>query len=81
MQETLAAAIIHLSNWNGENPLLDCMCGSGTIICEALMHYCKIPAQILRKNFGFYNMPDFNEAAWEKIKEEYDKNIRPFRKD
>ena len=56
------------------------MCGSGTIICEALMHYCKIPAQILRKNFGFYNMPDFNEAAWEKIKEEYDKNIRPLPK-
>lgn len=77
MQETLAAAIIRLSKWNGEKPLWDCMCGSGTILCEALMHYCNIPAQYLRKKFGFYNLPDFNMKDWEKVKMDCDKKIRP----
>jgi len=80
MQETLAAAIIRLSKWDGENTLWDPMCGSGTIVCEALMHYCKIPAQKLRKKFGFFNMPEFSPAEWNKLKEEYDCKIRPLQK-
>jgi putative N6-adenine-specific DNA methylase len=77
MQETLAAAIIRLSKWGGENMLWDPMCGSGTILCEALMHYCRMPAQKLRKKFGFFNMPEFDRNAWNKVKEECDNKIRP----
>jgi putative N6-adenine-specific DNA methylase len=80
IQETLAAAFIRLSKWNGEKPLLDCMCGSGTILCEALMHYCRIPAQKLRKKFGFVHLPDFNKSVWEKFKAEADSDIRPLPK-
>jgi putative N6-adenine-specific DNA methylase len=80
MPETLAAALVRLSNWNGENVLMDCMCGSGTILCEALMHYCRIPAQYLRSNFGFFYMPEFQPDIWKNIKEEYDKKIRPMPK-
>jgi len=80
MQETLAAAIIRLSKWDGGKPLLDCMCGSGTILCEALMYYSKIPAQILRKNFGLFYLPDFDKNLWERIKEEYELKIRPLPK-
>lgn len=80
MQETLAAAIVRLSKWNGENTLWDPMCGSGTILCEALMHYCRIPAQFLRKKFGFFNLPDFDSELWRKIKEEEDRKIRPLKK-
>lgn len=80
MQETLAAAIIRLSKWNGDKPLLDCMCGSGTILCEALMHYCRIPAQYLRKNFGFLYLPDFDKDKWQQIKANCDKDIRPLEK-
>lgn len=80
MQETLAAAIIRLSKWDGEKPLLDCMCGSGTILCEALMHYCRIPAQKLRKNFGLFYLPDFDKHLWERIKEEYELKIKPLPK-
>lgn len=76
MQETLAAAIVRLSKWDGENPLWDPMCGSGTILCEALMHCCKIPAQYLRKNFGFFNLPDFELEGWEKVKAKCELNIR-----
>lgn len=80
MQETLAAAIIRLSKWDGQNPLWDCMCGSGTILCEALMHYCRIPAQKLRTNFGFFYLPDFNKQIWENVKSECDSKIRPLPK-
>lgn len=76
MQETLAACIVRLSGWNGEKVLLDPMCGSGTILCEALMHYCRIPAQYLRKKFGFFHLPDFDKSIWEKVKSECDKRIR-----
>lgn len=80
MQETLAAAIVQLSNWDGENTLWDPMCGSGTFLCEALMSYCKIPAQYLRKKFGFFNLPDFNSGKWEEIRKGYDSNICPLPK-
>ena len=61
MQEIVAAAIISLSGWNGSRPLLDPMCGSGTLLCEAMMHYCRIPAGFLRNKFGFTALPDFDE--------------------
>jgi putative N6-adenine-specific DNA methylase len=77
MQETVAAAIIRLSGWDGEQPLLDPMCGSGTLLCEALMHYCRIPAQYLRINFGFTRMPDFEKQLWKEVKKESDEKIRP----
>ena len=80
MQETLAAAIVRISEWDGETTLWDPMCGSGTILCEALMHYCRIPAQKLRKNFGFFNLPDFDGEVWNKLKAECDSKIRPLPK-
>lgn len=81
MQETVAAAIITLSQWEGEKPLYDPMCGSGTLLCEALMHYCRIPAQVFRENFGFERLPDFNADLWERVKVEAKAGIRPLGKD
>lgn len=77
MQETIAAAIIVLTEWNGEKHLYDPMCGSGTLVCEALMHYCRIPSGILRKRFGFELLPDFKVNIWDSVKNEAIKNIRP----
>jgi len=77
MQETVAAAIIQLSGWNGERPLYDPMCGSGTLLTEALMHVCRIPSGYLRARFGFERLPDFDPAAWAGVKQECDKQIRP----
>ena len=76
IQEIVAAAIIHLSGWNGSRPLVDPMCGSGTLLCEALMHYCRIPAGYLRKRFGFTAMPDFDAKIWASVKREADSSIR-----
>ncbi len=77
MQETLAAAIIELSGWDGKKPLLDPMCGSGTLLAEALMKYCRVPAGLLRRNFGFERLPDFAVNLWNTVKQQADAEIRP----
>ncbi|VGO12058.1 Ribosomal RNA large subunit methyltransferase K/L [Pontiella desulfatans] len=68
MQETLAATILRLSEWNGERPLYDPFCGSGTILCEAFMKAGNIPAAYLRRKFGFLRLPDFDAAVWNQVK-------------
>ncbi|MFZ5519318.1 MAG: THUMP domain-containing class I SAM-dependent RNA methyltransferase [Candidatus Zhuqueibacterota bacterium] len=76
MQETVAAAIIQFTEWDGAAPLVDPFCGSGTLLCEALMAYCRIPAGFLRKKFGFQSLPDFDEQVWQSVKTAADSNIR-----
>jgi putative N6-adenine-specific DNA methylase len=80
MQETLAAAILRISGWQGNKPMLDPMCGSGTLLAEALLKYCRIPSGFKRNvsNFGFQHMPDFQPQTWKRIKHSIDKNIREY---
>jgi putative N6-adenine-specific DNA methylase len=77
MQETVAAAIIRMSGWNGEKPLIDPMCGSGTLLSEALMHICRIPSAYFREKFGFMKLPEFDADKFAQIKEAADARIRP----
>ncbi len=81
MQETLAAAMVALSGWDGGKPLYDPMCGAGTLLCEALMAHCRIPAGYLRRRFGFRYLPDFDETLWRRVKAEADRAIRPLAPD
>ena len=78
MQEILAAAIIKISGWDGTTKLLDPMCGSGTLLAEALLHYSKIPSAFRRKKFGFENLPDFDKKKWKEIKDESKRLQRDF---
>jgi putative N6-adenine-specific DNA methylase len=77
MQETLAAAMVAASGWQGQKPLYDPMCGGGTLLCEALMHIAAIPAGYLRPKFGFQFMPDFDTKLWQRVKGAADAQIRP----
>jgi putative N6-adenine-specific DNA methylase len=76
MQETVAAAIIKLSGWDGDQPLIDPMCGSGTLLGEALLHYCRIPAAYQRERFGFMALPDFDASLWEEVQAEAKSRMR-----
>lgn len=77
MQETVAAAIVQWTEWDGDRPLVDPMCGSGTLLAEAHMHHCRIPAAFLRRRFGFERLPDFNPGLWSAVKTTADRAIRP----
>lgn len=76
MQETVAAAIVRYTEWDGSVPLYDPMCGSGTLLSEALMHYCRIPSGIFRNHFGFEFLPDYDSVLWTKVKKELDRQTR-----
>jgi len=76
MQETVAAAIIRFAEWDGSVSLYDPLCGSGTLLCEALMQYCNIPAGVFRNKFGFEFLPDFDGSVWKQVKKEADASIR-----
>lgn len=81
MAETLAAAIIQMSGWDGERPLVDPMSGSGTLLCEAAMRWCRLPAGIMRSKWGFERLPDFSSNVWNKVKQKAEAEIRPLRDD
>ena len=70
MQETVAAAIVRMSGWDGQSALVDPLCGSGTILCEALMAGADIPAAFLRQRFGFEHLPDFSAQLWARVRQE-----------
>jgi putative N6-adenine-specific DNA methylase len=76
MQETVAAAMVVLSEWDGRLPLVDPMCGSGTLIIEAVMAHCRIPAGYLRTTFGFQRLPDYDPQIWKRVKAVADRRIR-----
>ena len=68
MQETLAAAIIFATGWNGRASFVNPMCGSGTLAIEAaLLAEGRAPG-LLRSNYGFTHLKGFNPAAWRKIR-------------
>lgn len=86
IKETLAASLIRLANWNGNTPLIDPFCGSGTIAIEA----CLI-AQNIAPGFN----RDFVSEQWnmmppniyDKFRDEadqladYDKDIQVYASD
>jgi putative N6-adenine-specific DNA methylase len=68
MNEILAAGIVLLSGWNGSGPLLDPMCGSGTIPIEAGLIACKIPPGKFRKKYGFTRWKNYDSELFGRIK-------------
>jgi putative N6-adenine-specific DNA methylase len=68
LRETIAAAMVLASGWKRNEPLLDPMCGSGTIPIEAAMIARKM-APGLRRNFQFMNWPGFDAERWNQILE------------
>jgi putative N6-adenine-specific DNA methylase len=67
LRENLAAGIILLSGWQAEEPLLDPMCGGGTLLIEAAaMARGRAPGA--NRRFGFEKLRIFNPSVWENEK-------------
>ncbi|WP_318503525.1 bifunctional 23S rRNA (guanine(2069)-N(7))-methyltransferase RlmK/23S rRNA (guanine(2445)-N(2))-methyltransferase RlmL [Photobacterium leiognathi] len=67
LRETHAAALVIKSGWTPEQPLLDPMCGSGTLLIEAAMMAAEIAPGLKRKRWGFESIKDFDKDAWMEI--------------
>ena len=70
MQETLAAATILATGWEGHGSFVNPMCGSGTLAIEATMVGLQRAPGLLRTNYGFTHLKGFNKSLWEELRKE-----------
>jgi putative N6-adenine-specific DNA methylase len=69
LRETLAAAMLMAAGWTGDVPLLDPLCGSGTIAIEAALLARRIAPGLARagyepRHFAFMDWPGFDQRRW-----------------
>lgn len=73
LKENLAAGLIALSGWDGSVPLVDPLCGSGTLLIEAACRAAGLAPGLLKdgagqwrpRRFGFERWPDFDPLLWQ----------------
>jgi putative N6-adenine-specific DNA methylase len=75
LRETLAAAVVALTGWDGAIPLADPMCGSGTIPIEAALLAGRV-APGLQRSFGFQRWLDYDGRVWERLLREAHSGVR-----
>jgi putative N6-adenine-specific DNA methylase len=76
LRENLAAGLVRLSGWTPEQPLLDPMCGGGTILVEALAIARRVPPGH-RREFAFSRLHGFDAPAWKRIVAQAEAAMRP----
>ena len=67
LRETLAAGMVMLTGWDGNGPLADPMCGSGTIPIEASLLSAGRAPGLLRSSFGFQRLAGYDRKEWERL--------------
>lgn len=70
MRETIAAAILMETGYDGSRPLVVPMCGSGTIAIEAALMAAHRAPGLLRSRYGIQHLETFDEEAWRDIRAE-----------
>lgn len=76
LRENLAAGLLALAQWTPARPLLDPMCGGGTIVTEAaLMAADRAPG--ISRTFGFQKLAWYDGPAWQRIRQLARDRIHP----
>lgn len=70
LRETLAAACVLASGWDGRGPVVDPMCGAGTLLAEAALVALGRAPGALRTGWAFERLPGFDERAFTAIRAE-----------
>jgi putative N6-adenine-specific DNA methylase len=70
VREQLAAACILASGWDGHGPVVDPMCGSGTLLIEAAWIALGRAPGSLRTTWAFERLPGFDAKAFARIRKE-----------
>ncbi|MGP4107158.1 THUMP domain-containing class I SAM-dependent RNA methyltransferase [Virgibacillus sp. L01] len=73
IKETMGAALLKLTNWKPEQPLIDPFCGSGTIPIEAALIGQNI-APGFNREFASENWPFVKDQYWEEAFQEAEDN-------
>ena len=68
--EALAAGLIQLTGWRGAMPLVDPMCGGGTLCIEAAWIALKRPPGLTRRRFGFMGWMNYDVGLWTTVRDE-----------
>ena len=76
MQETLAAAVVLATGWDGSGNFINPMCGSGTLAIEAALIGLNRAPGLVRSNYGFMHLKGFNEALWTELREQARKEAK-----
>jgi putative N6-adenine-specific DNA methylase len=76
LRENLAAGLLRLAAWQAGAPLLDPLCGSGTIVLEAALIALDI-APGLKRTFGFQKLDWYDGPTWQRIKQAAQRRARP----
>ncbi len=76
LRENLAAGILRLADWEPGIPLLDPMCGSGTILLEAALMALDI-APGLGRDFAFEKFKIFDGRRWRELLQRSQARQRP----
>jgi putative N6-adenine-specific DNA methylase len=64
LRETLAAGCLLLLGWDGSQPLVDPMCGTGSFLTEALLLATQ-RAPGAERRFAFMNWPGYRDGLWQ----------------
>ena len=64
MLEALAASVILASNWDRKSPLVNPMCGSGTLAIEAALIASNRRPGLFRMNYGFMHILGYDEQVF-----------------
>jgi dipeptidyl-peptidase-4 len=67
LNEVLAAGMILKTGWKGESNFVDPMCGSGTLLIEAVLIALNIAPGIFRNHYAFEKWDDFDAELFEQI--------------
>ena len=70
VRETLAAACVLASGWDGQGPIVDPMCGTGTLLVEAAWFAQGRSPGCLRDRWAFQALPGFDAAAFAALRGE-----------
>jgi putative N6-adenine-specific DNA methylase len=76
LNEALAAGLILLTGWRGDVPLVDPMCGSGTLCIEAAWIALNRPPGLTRRRFGFMGWMDFDVGLWTSVRDEARRQVK-----
>lgn len=65
INEVLAAGILLMSGYDGSQPFLDPMCGSGTFLVEAALIAANINPGVFRRKYAFQRWADYDAELFE----------------